>query len=678
MNQKEETIGRFQQLLKDSRDEHSQAAARLREELHSLQTALNNSQQSYNRIKSKLHHPSASNKPIQSIVSQYVCQIQGLEDEVAELHTRISNISNQLHSCRQEADRWRILAEDRLKNMGDLRERLEQQHSTELQTYKEESQHYRLESETAKQDLAVVQEQLKQQVEAAHRGPSAATQNLITVLKSQVQDKEANEQLLSQTIADLQKQIQELVNTTNQSYIATDSKALQTEINNLRKQLKMSKDEADKLRDQLSDRLRKSSIREASIERKAKAQEEVLQQKVKQLEDQLQGATQKHNKEQSDSEARRLKSAEEVARWDERKRWQHTGEKLKQKLKERAAEVDNLNSTIRSLKDVTTRLEREKIVLDSRLRASRNTTASDKQIKALELENSKLQAEVATLQSKLEMQQHHAGGLGAAMLQERLEAQQRHIAVLELAKKGNSTVSEELEKLQETNATLQKANVRLESENLELRLDLEKYRADTPRLREQVQHLESYISLLKAETAEQMGGHTVAGNSEAEYKSKKSVAELERTIAALKRVVEKLQHENKRLLCGSKNAILDRKGSADKLKAELRVVEAEKKELQEHYLEAMQRVSQLETELDKANVQTRLLENKLKAVQEDSARSDMSELQLLRAQLVHKSELLDKVKILLQRAAAKEKMLHDKVISLQRQLPEAPKTGTIT
>jgi hypothetical protein len=26
----------------------------------------------------------------------------------------------------------------------------------------------------------------------------------------------------------------------------------------------------------------------------------------------------------------------------------------------------------------------------------------------------------------------------------------------------------------------------------------------------------SYISLLKAETAEQMGGHTVAGNSEAE------------------------------------------------------------------------------------------------------------------------------------------------------------------
>jgi len=41
----------------------------------------------------------------------------------------------------------------------------------------------------------------------------------------------------------------------------------------------------------------------------------------------------------------------------------------------------------------------------------------------------------------------------------------------------------------------------------------------------------------------------------------------------------------------------------------------------------------------------------------------MSELQLVRAQLVHKTQLLDKVKILLQRAAAKEKMLHEKVSS---------------
>jgi len=60
---------------------------------------------------------------------------------------------------------------------------------------------------------------------------------------------------------------------------------------------------------------------------------------------------------------------------------------------------------------------------------------------------------------------------------------------------------------------------------------------------------------------------------------------------------------------------------------------------------------------------------------EDNARCDMSELQLVRAQLVHKTQLLDKVKILLQRAAAKEKMLREKVRSgfQERQATRASK-----
>jgi hypothetical protein len=74
----------------------------------------------------------------------------------------------------------------------------------ELRTYQEESQHYRQELETAKQDIVVVQEQLKQQAEAVQRGPSAVTQNLIAMLRAQLHDKEAKEQLLSQTVADLQ------------------------------------------------------------------------------------------------------------------------------------------------------------------------------------------------------------------------------------------------------------------------------------------------------------------------------------------------------------------------------------------------------------------------------------------------------------------------------------------
>lgn len=41
-------------------------------------------------------------------------------------------------------------------------------------------------------------------------------------------------------------------------------------------------------------------------------------------------------------------------------------------------------------------------------------------------------------------------------------------------------------------------------------------------------------------------------------------------------------------------------------------VEAEKKELQENYTEVMQKASRLETELDEANNQLRLLEGRLR------------------------------------------------------------------
>ena len=82
--------------------------------------------------------------------------------------------------------------------------RLEEQHNAELVKYKEESQRYHLEAESAKQDLTLVQEELKKQVEAAQRGPSAVMQNCISMLRNQLKQKETQEQLLQQTISDLQ------------------------------------------------------------------------------------------------------------------------------------------------------------------------------------------------------------------------------------------------------------------------------------------------------------------------------------------------------------------------------------------------------------------------------------------------------------------------------------------
>lgn len=83
-------------------------------------------------------------------------------------------------------------------------------------------------------------------------------------------------------------------------------------------------------------------------------------------------------------------------------------------------------------------MEREKHNLEVKIKTLKGTNSiviDSNRMEMLDLENEKLRVEMEALMSKLQMQQHHSGGLGAAMLQEKLEAQERKIAVLELASK---------------------------------------------------------------------------------------------------------------------------------------------------------------------------------------------------------------------------------------------------
>lgn len=136
----------------------------------------------------------------------------------------------------------------------------------------------------------------------------------------------------------------------------------------------------------------------------------------------------------------------------------------------------------------------------------------------------------------------------------------------------------QLEKLEMTKDILEKMNLKLESENFELRLELERANSDTPRLREKVDHLEKYfyynyffifhrtamstvninvyyycryIKLIKAEKSSD-STPSLSDKDLPEPSIKKSTFEMEKTIFTLKRIIEKLQAENKRLKFSSK------------------------------------------------------------------------------------------------------------------------------
>ncbi|KAK9685125.1 hypothetical protein QE152_g38284 [Popillia japonica] len=213
--------------------------------------------------------------------------------------------------------------------------------------------------------------------------------------------------------------------------------------------------------------------------------------------------------------------------------------------------------------------------------------------------------------------------------------------------RGTGELRSEIERLQTLNANLQKSNLRLEAESLEFKLDLEKSAKELPHLREQIQHLENYIEVLKNESSTK---HEVTNSGDHAGNEVKKAAELERTVFVLKRIVEKLQAENKRLQSG--------KAITDKIPDE--TLRRDFYRLKEQYGDSVQKVARLEDELNTAT-------NKIKNLQ--AKQNVTAELEDVKTQLAQKTELLDKVKVLLHRAAVKEKTLVEEITKLKSMVP---------
>ncbi|XP_017769408.1 PREDICTED: LOW QUALITY PROTEIN: centrosomal protein of 290 kDa-like [Nicrophorus vespilloides] len=591
LKKKDEAIIEYQSLLKKDRDEHSLAAARFQEELKQLQTNLLSVQHS-----KKTETKPEVEIPGRAAIEQYIIQVHALEKHTAELHTNVTSLKSQLQASRQEAVRWRSLATERLEEMDNLRIKLEEQHQSEIQAYKEDTEKWRDEVKNMQVFLG------KYRKDIASLRPD---------IEKELKDKENKIHELSVTI----RQLRRIKNKPEASSSGRDDNfedvkenlvrehdVLKKRFEQLMHREKSAREEIRSLKGQLMKRPILSARSDTSS-----AKEHQLK-KIGMLEKEVEELKDKLEREAALNEAHKVKVNEDFEKWSKQKYWQQTAEKLKVKLKDKSDDYDKLQQTCSGYRILIERLERDKHNVEMRLKNLKTNTANFNVVQndALEMDNQRLQSEISGLKTKLEMQQHHSGALGAAMLQEKLEAQERKIAILEMSAKGGCELRAELERSQTTNSNLQKGNLRLEADNLELRLDLEKCGKELPLLREQILHLENYAGVLKSEQ------HQVTNSGDHAPDSRR-IPEMERTIFLLKRIVEKLQAENKRLLAISDSAV--------KMRPEV------------------------------------------------GGGGDADHQRRLEDELRHKDELLARVKVLLQKAAAKEKDLLEQVTSLKSLIP---------
>ncbi|XP_050465506.1 centrosomal protein of 290 kDa-like isoform X1 [Cataglyphis hispanica] len=659
INQKEETILRYQNLLKEDRDEHSRAASRFQDEIKSLhdrilamQSEIRNEEPVIS-VKNIFEKTTISNETAATVPRNSAAQ----EEEIARLSEKVSTLEAELNISKELSERWHRLAEERLKHMDRMRERLEQQHKNELESYRSESNKWQSEADTLRQQLS--------------ENRMLLTKGNISLMK-ELQEKDDKIYELTLACQQLQNEV-ELIESVNRSQQMTvrdikvnetphqshrDQMQQQNQIDVLRRQLQSLMEKEKTYKSEIADlkqQLSRKYMATKTQEKKISQREAQLERKVTSLEEELHKAKTQLDREYLAQEIKKAKTAEDLSLWEKQKKWQQTAEKLKEKLKEKTNEYEKLLTNYEKLRSVVSCMEREKWHLRSKLKLESDTVSGNSsarpvstiQLNTIEKELEKecriLRERVKELTDRLEKESNEHLILEIAELK-------RHNAALEAVTQGNTCVISQLEKLEMTKDILEKMNLKLESENFELRLELEKANSETPRLREKVEHLEKYITLLKAEKSSDSTPRS-SDKELPESNNKTSTFEMEKTIFTLKRIIEKLQAENKRLKFNSKkNHFLINQRKINTIDGNIL--------LQRQYEESQKRVISLESDL-------RLAEQRIVMLEKAQKEDDNGDFRILKQQLIHKSELLEKVKQLLTRAAMNEKTLRQRVQQLE-------------
>ncbi|XP_015188923.1 PREDICTED: centrosomal protein of 290 kDa isoform X2 [Polistes dominula] len=246
--QKEETIVRYQNLMKEEREEYIESSSCFQKEIKDLQDKIQ-TMQSHVNIEEKEQNiiiELDEEKEVEKPVTAYNA---AREEEIARLRERINTLEADLHITKELSGRWHRLAEERLKHIDRIRERLEEQHNTELESYRNEIIKWQSEADILRQRLS--------ENRVVH------TKGNISLMK-ELQEKDDKIHELSLNCQQLQNEI-ELLEATNRSLPARvidhrDELRIHESIPSIQRDQPQSQNQMDLLRKQLQSLMEKEKM----------------------------------------------------------------------------------------------------------------------------------------------------------------------------------------------------------------------------------------------------------------------------------------------------------------------------------------------------------------------------------------------------------------------------------
>ncbi|XP_035787011.1 centrosomal protein cep290-like [Anopheles albimanus] len=721
--EKDTTLSRYQELLKAERAEHSQVyddnmaqIRNLKKSMDEMEQKLYDKQKECDNLEAQVKELSRQKAEQESLPEkQSIAELptsdkdgqpvaEGLvytdkiieniyeidekkERELQELQVQLRMAEGNLQEAENEQKRLQLLLRETVAREKKLEKQLREKES-ELSSVNARLSSEKNDLRELSETIATAQEieQLKEMLEEKDRHIQDLTDTL-----SQFHEDQSN--FMNDTSLHSAEQVSQLSADLNRS--EASNRVLRTQIDALKRQIasvQQREKQSRELVKTLKNQLIKRPVIAMKTDRLTTPREDQLARRVQQLETELLDAKDELRKQTMINENRRAKTAAELDLWNKQKRWQQMAERLKGQLKERELELEKLKVHFNTAKTTISRLERDRARLQS-AGAGSNTAAT---VGAQQMLENKYQdgsespeqscSTDSTVSESTSTTTHMFDANRKEIieaLKSRIEAQQRRIVAMELERKGSNTVAHELERMQEKLCSLEAQNVRLEAKTLQLQLDNDMLRQndERDRLKRQVAHLEQYVISLKEELSKATAGcpETINfenlcircsrrnGSSEQEERR----ANLEQTVLTLQRMTDKLRAENKYL---KEHRAREREQPGTVAKDAYERLKKDHEKLQASYAEAQNKLSmqQVEIELLSSVSCTRCKvlsgggDHSAPAGIATSADECTIRLEDLKDKLEKKSQLLEKAKILLQRAAAKERYLKEQIDLLRR------------
>ncbi|XP_057693788.1 centrosomal protein of 290 kDa isoform X2 [Corythoichthys intestinalis] len=384
--------------------------------------------------------------------SKHLDHMAELEQTVFEQDVSLTSITKKLKMAAMELEQVKIAMETQAKKHSDEISRLKESHVVEVEELAMENKDQRKEIMELKKEVDTLQNELETQREANILSPSNTMKNLVERLRLQLVHKEKQIKALSKVLLELRTQMtsaaeqQVLTNAAQteerlniQKLVDKHTKDLKDQVQELNNELQAAKESARRsesiLRkevDSLNQELQKNQNHQKSLQAKKEAGEQEIQELQKQVKrlnsciqnqpvlegkgQTIENLQKKIRKLESDleksAELKRVnqgKNKEELLLWEEGKKWQSKLEKVKTALKDKEQENDTLSKQLTTIKDLYTRLEREKNILLRKTKA-RGVTADqvagarrdelEKHIEELTKKNAELETELISIKQQ--------------------------------------------------------------------------------------------------------------------------------------------------------------------------------------------------------------------------------------------------------------------------------------